>query len=121
MPIYEFKCCGQTFGVDRPIDRRPESAECPICHESTSDRDFSPYIRKPGRVRRDRGAEKMDPTDGGNVHGTVINAVCENNGLAGMHIGPGSRVRSIGGIYRNNGVADVENYGYLDSIDDQIG
>lgn len=77
--------------------------------------------RKSRRIDAARAAAGPSPNVPLGQPNTLINCVSRNNGGAGVKIGPGAHVRSIGGTYRDNGGPNVDNQGRFDSTNDQIG
>lgn len=45
MPLYEYRCrdCGKVFELLRPMSEADQNLECPGCHSSKIERQFSTF------------------------------------------------------------------------------
>src|SRR3954470_7616346 len=108
MPTYEYRCtvCGP-FEVDRRITEASRPALCPTCREdATRQYVFNTRVSLSKIAARERAFPESSGTvssgAGQDFDGvTLTNCTITNNNI-GMLIGPGARVRSFGGVYRDN-------------------
>ena len=125
MPIYEYRCTSRgPFDVDRPITKASRPAPCPACSEDAA-RQYVFNTRVTLDTARERASlESSGPPPSSTGHDfdgvTLTNCTFTHNGT-GMRIGQGARVRSFGGVYRDNAEADVDNSGHFESTNDRIG
>lgn len=118
--LYEFHCssCGGSDNVFRRREDRDNLHSCMTCHSTRTVRRFG-AVSLGGRAEGATGQRVTSPhEDRSNV--VMVDCVAENNGGAGLYVGPGVNVSSRRGRYVNNAGGGVVNEGVFNSHDDEL-